>query len=160
MATASHGTWRTESSTGRQSIAAIVALAAGLGLAVALRHVASSDVTAKAGFALGCLLAVAGGGLLLFGGKQAVEVDPRARRVVLERSGRLGSRRLEIPFADIADVDLGENGDQEGGSVSYHVVLKLRSGKEVALFVGFFEGAHSRQAMEDRRRRLLGYLQP
>jgi hypothetical protein len=39
------------------------------------------------------------------------------------------------------------------------VVVKLKSGSELPLFMGFFEGAHHQSAMEARRQRLADYIQ-
>lgn len=78
--------------------------------------------------------------------------------MIIEQSHRFGASRTVIPFDDIEETSLGELGDDEGGSISYHVLLRWRSGREVALFVGFFEYVYSRPQMEARRERLEQYL--
>ena len=64
-----------------------------------------------------------------------------------------------IGFNEIENVSRGEPGDIEGGSISYHVLLKLRTGKEIALFVGFFAGSYDKSVMAARRQRLVHCLQ-
>ena len=44
------------------------------------------------------------------------------------------------------------------GVPTFCVMIRLRSGKRAALFVGFFEGQYRRAAMEARARRLERYL--
>ncbi len=95
---------------------------------------------------------------VIIGGKQVISVDPRRRLVALETISRFGTRTRLIPFNLIAETFVGELGDKEGGSVSYHVVLKLNDGKEVALFIGAFEGTFNRPAMEARCNRINEYL--
>lgn len=152
-------TWRTESSAARQAAAAAAMLLAGLALAVGLRHFEGPGLTPSlAGFLLGFLLLAGGAGMLLFGGKQVIVVDPRARRIVIEQAGRLRTSRREIRFDEISEVSVGELGDREGGRVRYCVVARLKTGKELSLFLGFFDGAHDRPAMEARCRRLADCL--
>ena len=151
--------WKTESQAGRQTLAAVGMCAVGLILVVWLRHFEGPGFTdSRAGFLLGILLLVVGIGTFLAGAKQVIVVEPRSRRVVVERVSLLGSRRTEVQFSEIAGVDVEELGDTEGGSVSYHLAVKLKSGKELPLFLGFFEGAHSKAVVEARREKLLSYL--
>ena len=89
----------------------------------------------------------------------AVTVEAKPRRIVIEHKNRFRKSAREIRFDEIADVYLGELGDREGGSISYHLVVKLKTGKEIALFKGFFDGSHSKPAMEARRQRLIQFLQ-
>jgi hypothetical protein len=152
--------WRTESNARTQTAASVVAVVAGLALAIGFRQFEGPGLTgSRAGFLLGILLLALGLGVLLFAGKQVIKVEAKSRRIVIEHINRFGKRAKEMRFDEIADVSVGELGDREGGSISYHVVVKLKTGKEIALFKGFFDGSHSKPAMEARRQRLIQCLQ-
>ncbi len=154
-------TWITESDTTAQTAASAVAIVGGLILAIGFRGFDRSGFTqGLAAFLLGVLLLIIGVGLLLFGGRQVITVDPRQRRIAIERISRLRSTTRVIPLDTVADFSVAEHGDHEGGSVRYHVKATLKSGGEVALFVGFFDGSRSQLAMEKRRDRLLQCLRP
>jgi hypothetical protein len=134
-------------------------LVAGVALLIGYRNFSTSAVTdSLAGFVLGALLTLIGGGMFVAGAQQAVTVDPRSRRIIIDERGMFGPRKTEIPFAEIVDVDVEGLGDDHEGSPSYHLVAKLKSGKEAALFLGFYEGAHDRRVSEARRARLMSYL--
>ena len=132
----------------------------GLVLAIGFRHVDRSGFSNElAGCLLGLLLLTLGAAVLISGGKQVITVDPARRRIVIEGHGRFRRTRKDIRFSDIKGTSVGRIGSREDGSESYHVSLALTSGQDVALFLGFFEGAHSRPAMEARRQRLQAMLQ-
>ena len=153
-------TWRTESSDAQQTAAGIGIVAVGLVLAIGFRHFDGSGFTnSLAGFLLGLLLLVIGAGVLIFGGKQVITVDPSNKRVVIEKIGRIKRTKREIRFKEISELYVSSIGDREGGSERYYVGARLTTGKDVALFLGFFEGAQSRQVMEIRRKRLQELLQ-
>lgn len=159
MTIPSSATWKTESSVLRQTVAAVAMLALGLVLAFGFRDAAGPGLTnARAGFLLGVLLAAIGTGALLCGGRQVISVEPRLKRIVVRNESWLRGSTREIRFSEIAEVYVGELGDREGGSISYHVVVKLKTGKEVPLFVGFFEGGYDQAAMQARCQRLLECL--
>jgi hypothetical protein len=152
--------WKTESNGLTQRAASVAAVAVGAALAIGFRNVEGPGlVNSRAGFLLGLLLLAVGLGVLLFAEKEAVTVDTNTRRIVIERMSRFRKKTKEIRFEDVADAYVGEIGDREGGSILYHVVVKLKTGKEVALFKGFFDGARSKPAMEARCDRLLQCLQ-
>ncbi len=152
--------WRTESNGGKQLAASVAAVVVGSALAIGFRQFEGPGLTgSRAGFLLGLLLLAVGLGALLFAGKQIITVDTKARRILVEKINRFGRSAKTIHFVEVADAYVGELGDREGGSISYHVVVKLRTGKEVALFKGFFDGSHSKPDMEARCQRLLQYLQ-
>ena len=147
--------WRTESSDAQQTAAGIGIVAVGLVLAIGFRHFGGPGFTnSLAGFLLGMLLLVIGAGVLIFGGKQVITVEPANKRVVVDKIGRIKRTRREIRFNEISELYVSSIGDREGGSERYYVGAKLKTGKDVALFLGFFEGGHSRQVMEARRNRL------
>ena len=151
--------WITESSPGQQLLLSVGGVVAGGLLAVGgWRLGGFSSTTTASAFLLGVIVLVIALACLVTGGRQRIIVDPAARRIVIEQTTRLGTRQRQIDFAEIAEVTLGENGDREGGSISYHVVLTLKSGQEVALFVGTFDGVFDRLAMERRRQRVADCL--
>ena len=150
------GVWRTESNTLMATAASVASVVAGALLAIGFRAFEGPGITgSRVGLVLGVLLVVLGAASWILSGKRAITVDPTARCIVIEQANLLGARTREIPFDDIVDVGIGRIGDKEGGSVLYHVAVTLRSGAEVALFKGFYDGQHSRPAMEARRRRLV-----
>jgi hypothetical protein len=157
---ASADIWKTESCGGKQMAASVLAVVIGLTLTIGFRQFQGPGLTgSRAGFLLGLLLLGAGLGTWLFAGKQVITVDTKARRIVIEHTNRFGMSAKRILFNEIADVYVGELGDREGGSISYYVAVKLKTGKEIALFKGFFDGSHSKPAMETRRERLGHCLQ-
>ena len=157
---ASPDIWRTESSGGKQMAASVLAVVIGLTLTIGFRQFEGPGLTgSRAGFLLGLLLLGAGLAILLFAGKQVITVDTKARRIVIEHKNRFGTSVKRILFNEIADVYVDELGDREGGSILYYVAIKLKTGEEIALFKGFFDGSHSKSAMEARRERLGHCLQ-
>jgi hypothetical protein len=153
--------WRTESNSGKQLAASVAAVVVGAALAIGFRQFEGPELTGSlAGFLLGLLLLAIGLGALLFAGKQIITVDTKTRRILIEKINHFGRSAKTIRFDEIVDAYVGELGDREGGRISYHVVVKLRTGKEVALFKGFFDGSHNKPAMEARCQRLLQCLQP
>lgn len=153
--TSTPSAWRTESSTANQTFAAVAMFLLGTTLAIGFRGFEGPGFTqSRAAFVLGALLLVVGIGAFLFGSKQTIVVDTRSRRIIVENRSRLRQSEKEVPFKDISEVYVGEHGDKEGGSIRYYVLAKLKSGKEVALFLGFFEGSHSKPIMEARCQRL------
>jgi hypothetical protein len=151
---------RTESNTLTQTAVSVVAVVAGLALAIGFRQFEGPGLTgSRAGFLLGIILLTLGLGMLLLAGKQVITVEAKSRRIVIENINRFRKSMKEIRFDEIADVYVGELGDREGGSIFYHVVVKLKTGKEIALFKGFFDGVRSKPAMEARRQCLIQFLQ-
>ena len=148
--------WTSESSAAEQHLSTAVTLIAGAALAIGFRQLEGPALSGnRAGFWLGVVLLVVGVGMFFFGGKQVITVEPGRQRIVITRQGRVRSRTQQIRFNDIAGVSVAENGDTDGGSVRFNVAVKLKTGKSMALFLGFFEGSHSRQAMEARCQRLV-----
>jgi hypothetical protein len=156
---ASPDIWRTESNAGTRTAVSVVAVVAGLALTIGFHQFEGPGLTgSRAGFLLGIMLLALGLGMLLLAGKQVITVEAKSRRVVIENINRFGKSAKEIHFDEIADVYLGELGDREGGSISYHVMVRLKTGKEIALFKGFFDGSYSKPTMEARCHRLIQLL--
>lgn len=150
--------WRTVSNAAAQTTAAVISALCGLVMSWLAWNVAESSVGVLAARGLGAALILVGGALLAWGGRQVVTVDTRQRSVRIESRGRFGSSARTIRFAEIADVQVAELGDREGGAPSYHLVITLRDGRDVGVFTGFFDGRHLRAAMEARRQKLLACL--
>jgi hypothetical protein len=154
--------WITETNLGQQRMAAVlISLAGGL-LVWGFRHAQGSLWAGDgepAGFWLGIWLLPIGVGTLLLGGKTTITVDPRRRLITVARVNALRERRRVVRFNDIAELLLGELGDDESGSTRYYVVARLKTGKDLPLFHGFFDGSTQREAMEARRVRLWQMIQ-
>ena len=151
--------WITESIQGMQAAFGVVGAIVGGAFIFASRIQSLEQTASTAALFLGLLVLVVSLATLVIGGKQIISVDPRRRLVEIQTVSRFGTTRRLIAFSQISDVSLGELGDKEGGSISYHLVLNLKDGKEVALFVGVFEGIYERHVMDGRRHRLDEYLQ-
>lgn len=152
--------WKSQSRSGRQ-----LALAAGCALVGALlligfRDFSSAGTNALAGFLLGALLLLAGVAAFLASGRQTVIVDPRARRIVVEDSGRFGGRQRTIAFGDIEGISIGYLGKASNFVQWYYLALKLRSGENYPLFAPgrFYEGASDRATVAGWQQRLEQYL--
>lgn len=150
--------WITESNSSTQTLAAVAGTAIGLLLVLGSRSIAERSTATLAAFVLGLGLLVAGLGFLLFSPKQTITVNSKTRRITIESRHRFGASAKHLRFDEIADAYVDETGDKEGGSISYHIVLKLRSGKTVPLFVGFFEDSYNQSATEARCQRLMKYI--
>jgi len=143
--------WTIKSNAGDQTMAGGLALTVGLLLVVGFHGAPGPGMSdERAGLLLGVLMLLAGLGLLLFGRRQVITVDRTRQRIVIARVGRFTSRRREISFAEVIDVQLGELGDSEGGSVRYHVDVSLRSGERIALFMGFFDDTRNKAVVQGR----------
>jgi len=156
--TNSSSVWTTESSQGKQAWYGIVGVVLGGALVYGSRSQGLEQLTGTAALILGLLILGVSLATLVIGGKQVISVDPRRGLVRIETLSRFGNTSRVIPLSQVKDVSIGELGDKEGGSISYHVALHLQNGKEVALFVGAFEGVYDRKVMEARRQRLDQYL--
>jgi hypothetical protein len=151
--------WITESIQGMQAAFGVVGAIVGGAFILASRIQSLEQTTSTTALFLGLLVLVVSLATLVIGGKQIISVDPRRRLVEIKTVSRFGTKRRLIAFSQVSDVSLGELGDKEGGSISYHVVLNLKDGKKVAIFVGAFEGICERHVMDGRRHRLNEYLQ-
>lgn len=152
--------WVTESRRWAQTSAALGGCLLGGVLVWGSRRVADGSADVMAASALGWVLIAVGLGLLIFDPHQVITINNQTRRISLREGHRFGARTRQWRFDDIADVTVGEAGDREGGSISYHLVLTLKSGETTALFTGFFDGRLSRAHAEARRARLLDQLRP
>jgi uncharacterized protein YutD len=157
MNLASHS-WVSVNNSAMQTVGSIGTIVVGLLLTIGARQTEDSSIGTISAFLLGLLLLAVGMGTLIFGGKQTVTVDAKAQRITLEHKNRFRTSLKHIRFHEIVDGCVDEIGDKEGGSISYYVLLKLKSGKEVQLFKGFFDDSYNKSAMEARCQRLMQYV--
>jgi hypothetical protein len=150
--------WVTESNRKTQTLVAAAGTVVGLLLIIGSRSKGQWETETIAAFVLGLGLLVAGLGFLFFSPKQTVTVNSKTRRITIENKHRFGASSKQLRFDEIVDAYVDEVGDKEGGSISYHIVLRLKTGKTVSLFTGFFDGSYSESATEARRQRLLQYV--
>jgi hypothetical protein len=153
--------WKIESSLGKQTFLGWLVLVVGLILAIGFRDFDGSGFTnSLSGFLLGLLLLLIGVATVVVGGKRTVTVDSGLRHVVLEDANRFTEKKRIILFDEVDHAYIGKLGDREGGSISYDVVLKLKSGEHVSLFqAAYFDGRWNKAVMEGRQRRLAEALQ-
>jgi hypothetical protein len=151
--------WKTESNPKQQIGFSLLGVAVGLVLTIGFRDFEGTGFSnSLAGFLLGLLILTISTVMLLKGGKQTVTVDPRARRIILEDVSRFGKKTRRVSFDEIAEFFVDELGDKEGGSIQYFIIAKLKTGKKVSLFLGFFDGRNDRSEMETRCSRLTEFL--
>jgi len=132
-----------------------VTIAVGLLLMWLARDFSHAGTNVTAGFLLGCMLFGLGVLALVVGESRTIELDEQRRRIVLEVRRRVGgSRRVEIPFAEIRELGIGLQGRPSSGTRYYDLVVRLRSGKDIHLFGGcVFEGRMSRQWIDGLKAR-------
>lgn len=157
MNSATH-VWVTESNKTTQTLAATAITVVGLLLIFGSKSIGVWSTETIAASLCGRMLLVTGLGLLLVSPKQTVTVNAKTRRITIEEKHRFGKSLKQIRFDEIVDAYVDEAGDKEGGSISYHIVVKLKTGKKIPLFTGFFDGRHSESATEARRQRLIRYV--
>jgi hypothetical protein len=153
--------WKIESSLGKQTFLGWVVLVVGLILSIGFRDFDGSGLTnSLSGFLLGLLLLLIGVATVVVGGKRTVSVDSRLRQIVLEDVNRFVEKKRIVLFDEVDHTSISMLGDREGGSISYDVVLKLKSGEHVSLFqAAYFDGRWNKAVMEGRQRRLAEALQ-
>lgn len=152
--------WITENNRLKQNLAGVAMVLVGAVLAVGFRHFEGPGLTnSLAGFLLGLLLLAVGTGSLITASRQVITVDPRRRHIHIRMQSRFSTSTQVIRFNDIAEVSVGELGDREGGSISYHVALRLKTGASVPLFYPFFDGQWDPAVAQARCERLQQYLQ-
>lgn len=160
MTTDTSTAWTIESSERKQATFAVFGVVVGAALILGSRAAHELEpITTTSAIVLGLLILSISVVVLVQGGKQIITVDPPKRRILIEGISRFGTTKRLIAFNQIDDVYVGELGDREGGSISYHVVVILTNGKKVNLFIGAFDGAYDYSVMEGRCRRLLENLE-
>ena len=147
--------WRSESSPGKQTTAAVGCTVVGLILAYGFRDFSGSS-NALAGFLLGILLLVIGVAGFVVRGRQSVVVDPRMRDITIEDKNLFGTKRRKIRFIEIEGTGVGFLGKESNRVTFYYVLLKLRNGEEYSLFAPgrFYQGATDRHMVESWRQKL------
>ena len=154
---------RFESNAAGQSLSIYLSTALGFALAFACRGFDRSGFsTTLAGFLLGLLflgLGIAGIVTGAAGAKRVIVIDPLKKIIRIDNINRFGTRTRTVAFRQIEGTYLHELGDNEGGSASYDVVLRLRGGTTLPLFEGaLFEGRWNKSLMENRMQKLQRYV--
>jgi hypothetical protein len=152
--------WREESSRTSQTVYLALGTAVGVMLVYLCRPgTIDGDSNRRAGLLLGLLVLAICGWVFVAAGTQAVVVDPAQRVIRSERRNRFGTKIRVIGFDEIAAVGVQTVAGHHGDTPAWFVNVRLHDGKDVALFIGFFDGQFSRSAMEARRARIESYLQ-
>jgi hypothetical protein len=153
--------WKSKSSPGKQTGAAIGCTVVGAVLAYGFRDFSWSGMSnSLSGFLLGILLLVIGVAGLVTRGKQIVTVDPAGRVITIEDKSSAGTKKRVIRFNEIAGTGIGFLGKKSNFARCYYLVLELRNGEEYSLFAPgrFYPGASNKAVVEGWRQRLETYL--
>lgn len=146
-----NGEWRVESEHRRQTVLATVFVVLGATLMWIFRTRTGPFLTGEqAGFSLGLMLAAVGSVQVILNARVAVIVNPARRTVVLETASRFRDFRRTIEFNEVVDVFVDSQVHTDGSGVTYFVTLELRSGEQVALFLGLFAEQHSESLAQER----------
>lgn len=149
--------WIIRSNRLKQSGAALFGIVAGGVMIWLVKRINGTGFTLNLTMLFGLCLLLGGCYMLLLGGRQSTIVDPKRRIITILNVNYLRTQRHTIPMNDIVDVQIEELGDRET-SISYHLQLTLNNGQRQALLVGFYDGRHDRQFVENQRQRLMQYL--
>lgn len=152
--------WTIKNNQTKEKIIVGALLLLGFALTYLLKSYYNFQLTTEAaGFYLGIILLVIGIGALVVMGDSQVVVDPKRRVIeMIYRNGRRTDRKV-IPFDDVEHVGIIEQGDPEGGSVSYQLEVKLKDGKNIPLFAhGYYDGHFDRDVREAQLQRFNDYL--
>lgn len=151
--------WVSRSRPGTQLAIAIGATVVGLLIMYGARGFHTGGQNVLAGFLLGVMLLLIGLAAAVVSGPQTVTVDPRIRRIEVDDSYLVGTRKRSIAFSEVRDVSIGFLGKSSNYARTYYLVLHLVDGREYPLAPGrFYEGASDRSVVEGWRQRLEEYL--
>lgn len=159
--------WQIESNSYKQTALAFASFAVGFVFISLVMFYPSSPLifnfdsnnTLLWAFLLGLILLFSGIYSLLANASRTVTVNPEKRRIIIEDRSRFKQNRNTINFEQIKEVYVNEEGDRESGSISYDVMLKLTSGKNISLFgAAFFDGRYDKNIMQSHCRQLRQYL--
>lgn len=123
--------WITESSKLRLTAAASAGAVIGLFLVVGSAYLGDWTTSATSAFGLGLLMLAISGIALIVAPSEIVKVDGKGRKITISVKHRFGESTKQILFEEISSLDVGEFGDNDGGSVSYHVGVLLKNGKKI-----------------------------
>lgn len=153
--------WESRSNYGQQLAVAPGCMVIGGILAVGFRHFHGPGMTNElAGFLLGLLLLGIGIAAVLLTGQQTIVIDPKPRVISIEETSLFKTTHRTISFDEIVEIAIGYLGKRSNGVTFYHLILKLRNGKEYPLFAAgyFYAGGSDRSVVEGWRQRLEDYL--
>ena len=147
--------WRTESDARRKSAAAIEIITFSLTpilMGIFMR------LPVATGFGIAFILfntvILMIGVSFLLRAKEVITIDAQLQTIVLETIGPLGSRVTEVSLGNVANVSVRYDGYSDGGTIRYYVAARQKTGPELALFRGFYEGNRDRETAEARCERL------
>jgi len=141
--------WKIESNARRKSAFALIVIVFSLSLVLAGIFMGLPVATASGvAFVLFSGLMMLIGVSFLLTAKEIITVDAQLRTVILETIGPVGKRVTEVSFNNVADVTVRNDGYDDEGTVRYYVAAKLKTGSELSLFRGFYDGNRDREAVE------------
>lgn len=151
MATNNHAVWKINSNAKLQNFFTSAGLLLGLLLAIlGFKAGGFADQSSASALLLGLLMMLVAVVNLLINKQHIVMVEPERRRILITDKTRFRQRQQVILFGQIKDVYVTEQGDKEGGSISYDVELKLRNAQTISLFkAAFFDGTYNKTVMEN-----------
>ena len=111
-----------------------------------------------AAFVLFNALMMMSGVSFLLNAKEIITVDAQLQTIVLETIGPIRKKVAEVSFNEVAEVTVRNDGYDDEGTVRYYVAAKLKTGSELYLFRGFYDGNRDREAVEALCARLRSLL--
>lgn len=153
--TVSRHAWITERDARRRSVFASAIILCGLAQILAAVIWLPRSAEPVAAFLSINALTLLIGASLLRGAKELITIDAERQTIVLETSGLFGARVTEVPFSNVADAITRYDGHGDDGNVRYYVAVRLKTGPELALFRGSYEGSRDRATVEARCDRIL-----
>lgn len=156
MSTNNHGVWEINSNAGLQKIFTIAGLLLGLLLTVlGFKAGGFADNGSASALLLGVFISLIAAANLLINNQRTVRIESERRRILITDKSRFKQQQQSIVFGQIKEVYVTEQGDKEGGSISYDVELQLRNGQTVSLFkAAFFDGTYDKRTVENHCQRL------
>ena len=146
--------WKTESNERHKSTLAIAIVVFSLAqIFVAIVWLPLATGFGTAFLLLNGLVLLIGVSFLL-SAKEVITVDTELQTIVLETGGPLRKMVTEVSLKNVAAVSVRSDGYSDEGNIRYYVAARLKTGRELALFRGFYEGSHDRKTVEARCERL------
>lgn len=152
--------WEIESNNINQNMFLLLMFVIGLVLTIGFRNFESYGFNNEfSGFLLGILVFVSSLGGLILNTKRTIIVNPKTKNIVIKNKNRFKSSDYVVPFSKVTDLYVQSSGDNDGGNISYDVILKLKSNENVPLFSGaFFDGRYNKSDVQDTCNRLRKYI--
>ncbi len=103
---------------------------------------------------LGWILTVLGTSSLIFSHSQTIVIDPNLKQIRIDNHNFIFAANKTILFKNIEKTSVGFIGKASNGYMRYHVVLHLKSGKRIPIFIGFYPDASNKYAVEQRAKKI------